>query len=190
MLGFHRQIAEAVDQFILQVDHFFNRFHVFDAFVHLDLLVAVANIAIRNISIFRQHDFHFRNHFFLHAGAALFNRLFKHLRIQIKADRIDKAVLLRTEQIARPANRQIAHGDFKARAKFGEFLDRHQAFFCDIGQHFIALIHEISICYAARASDAAAQLIELRQAHAVGIIDDQCIDVRYINAGFDDRRRH
>src|SRR5690606_39921011 len=43
-VGFIWHITETVDQFILQLDHFFCRLYAFDTFVHLNLLVAVADI--------------------------------------------------------------------------------------------------------------------------------------------------
>ena len=41
-----------------------------------------------------------------------------------------------------------------------------------------------------RAADAAAQLVQLREAEAVGALDDDRVGGRHVDAGLDDRRAH
>ena len=41
-----------------------------------------------------------------------------------------------------------------------------------------------------RAADAAAQLVQLREAEPVGAVDDDRVGARDVDAGFDDRRAH
>ena len=51
------------------------------------------------------------------------------------------------------------------------------------------LIEEIGVGAVRRPPDATAQLVELGQTERVGVVDDDGIDVRDIDAGLDDRRR-
>ena len=96
--------------------------------------------------------------------------------------------MLRPEQISRAADRQIAHRDFEAGTELGEFLDRLQTFLRHFVQHFVPLIGKVGVSDPVGTADPAAQLVQLGQPHLVGIMHDQRVDVRDIDAGLDDRR--
>ena len=109
------------------------------------------------------------------------------LHIHIIADVDHVAGLLGAEQVARAADLEIAHGDLEARAELRKVADRVEALLGDLGQHLVAPEGQIGRGPARRAADAAADLVELRKAHLVGVLDDQGVDVRDVDAGLDDR---
>ncbi len=50
------------------------------------------------------------------------------------------------------------------------------------------LVQQVGVGARGAAADAAAELVELRQAEAVGVVDDDRVDVGDVEAGLDDRR--
>ena len=96
------------------------------------------------------------------------------------------AALLGAKDIARAADLQIAHGNAEARAELRKLPNGGQALFRRFGQRFLRLHGEIGIGYAVGTPHAAAQLIQLGQAEAVGVIDDHGIGARHIQAVFND----
>ena len=54
--------------------------------------------------------------------------------------------------------------------------------------HHVAREHEIGVGLVLRAADAAAELVEIGEAEAVGAVDDDRVGVRDIEAALDDRR--
>ena len=71
------------------------------------------------------------------------------------------ARLLGAEQVARAADLEVAHRDLEARAELRIFADGLEALFCDLGEHLAFAERQIGVGMAARAADAAAQLMEL-----------------------------
>ncbi len=59
-----------------------------------------------------------------------------------------------------------------------------------LGQRHVSWIEEVGVGALTRAADAAAQLMQLGQAHPVGAVDDEGVGVRDVDAGLDDRRAH
>ena len=98
------------------------------------------------------------------------------------------AGLFRAQQIARTANFQVAHGNLEAGAELRVFADGVEPLFRDLGQDFSLAERELRIGVAARTAHAAADLVQLRKAQPVGVLDDERVDVRDINAGFNDGR--
>ena len=98
--------------------------------------------------------------------------------------------LLRAEQTARSAYLKVAHGDLEARAELGKLADGLKALFRYLGENLVLTEREIGRGAARAASDAAADLVQLGKTHFVRVLDDEGVDVRDINAGFDDRRAH
>src|SRR5215204_4498031 len=96
--------------------------------------------------------------------------------------------LLCTEDVACSANLHVAHGDAHAGAELGRFLNRLEASLCLLGEYFGGFVQEIRVRAVGAAPDTAAELIELCQPEAVGVVDDDGVDVRDVDAGFDDRR--
>ena len=57
-----------------------------------------------------------------------------------------------------------------------------------VGQRI--LIQQDAVGLVRAAADAAAQLVQLRQAEPLGVLDDHDRRVRHVDADLDDRRRH
>ena len=91
------------------------------------------------------------------------------------------------EQVAGPADFEVAHGDFEAGAEGGVFLHGVEAFAGIAGgRSNVAGQHQVGIGLGAGAPDAAAELVEVGQAEQIGAVDEDGIGVRDIDAGFDD----
>ncbi len=85
-------------------------------------------------------------------------------RVEVEADGVDEAGLLRAEQVARAANLQVLHGDAEARAKLGRLEDGAQPLLGDGGELVILGVEEVGVGLVRAAPDAPAQLVELREA--------------------------
>ena len=92
------------------------------------------------------------------------------------------------EEISRAADFEIAHGDFESRAECGVFLDRVDAFASIAGGDHVARQEQDRVGFFTGASDAAAELIEIGEAKAVGAVDDDRVGVGDVDAGLDDCR--
>ena len=78
------------------------------------------------------------------------------------------------------------HREIEAAAELLHRLDRFETFPRLCGQRF-GLHQQIGVSLMVRASDAAAQLVQLRQAEAVGTVHQDGVGGRHIDAGLDDR---
>ena len=96
--------------------------------------------------------------------------------------------LLRAQKAARAADLQIAHGDAEAGVELRKLADGAQALFGDLAQLAPAPEGQVRARAPVRAADTAAQLVQLGKTHAVGVLDDEGVDVRHIDAGLDDGR--
>src|SRR5208282_4936419 len=107
--------------------------------------------------------------FFALEGA---DALLEQLTIQLEAHSGDVPALLGTEQVARAADFQVAHGDFESAAEAGVLLNGADAF-ARIGQKTgMTRQEQISISLVFETPDAAPQLIEIAQAETVGPVND------------------
>ena len=110
---------------------------------------------------------------------------FQHLgvRAEIRHVHLRQTVLARAEEIAGAAQTQILLGDLKA--VVGLAHDRKA------GLDLLALVvrDKDAPALVPAAPDAAAQLMELAEAEALGILDDHQRGVRHVHADLDDRRR-
>ncbi len=100
------------------------------------------------------------------------------------------SVLVRAEDVARSANFKVAQGDFEARAELCEVTDGGKALLRHVGDGFSAGEREVGEGAPVGAPYPAPELIELRQAEAVGVFDDEGVAVRHVNAAFYDGGAH
>ena len=100
------------------------------------------------------------------------------------------ARLLGAEQVARAADLEVAHRDLEARAEVGELADRLQPLVRLLGELVVGRVQEVRVRALAAPADAAAQLVELREAEQVGAVDDERVHRRHVEAALDDRRAH
>ena len=95
-------------------------------------------------------------------------------------------MLLLAQKIARATNRQVAHGNLKAAAKFSKVTNGRQPLFTKFRQHLVWLIHKIGIGNAIAAANPSPNLVELRQSHSIGIFNKQRVNVGNVDAGLND----
>ena len=98
------------------------------------------------------------------------------------------AGLLGAEHVARAADLEVAHGDLEARTERRIFADGRQALLRDLAQRLAVAVAQVGVGVARGAADAAADLMQLRQTHAVRVLDDERVGVRDVDAGLDDGR--
>jgi len=115
---------------------------------------------------------------------------FQHFEVKIKANAAHVARLHFAQDVARAAQAQVFHGHLKTGAEVVHVEDHPQAFASKFRRFFEIGHDEIGIRLPGRTPHPAAQLIELAQAEHVGIVHDQGIGPRKIQAGFDDGRAH
>ncbi len=80
--------------------------------------------------------------------------------------------LLRAQQIARAADFQIPHGNFKAGTKFRKIPYGAEALFRDFRQSLVWLIGKVGIGMAVGTTDPPAKLVQLRQPQPVGVFNN------------------
>ena len=117
------------------------------------------------------------------------DRLHQHLREQVEADRREVAGLLGAEQRAGAADLEVAHGDLDAAAQVGVLADGHEALGGLLGQRLVRREQEVRVGLDVAAADSALELVELREAQALRVLDDERVGVRVVDAGLDDGGR-
>ena len=93
------------------------------------------------------------------------------------------------QDIAGAADLQVAHGDGKAGAHLAEFFDRFQSPRGSRREVLVRIQEEIAIGPVDVTAHAAAKLVQIGQAVAVGLVDEDGVGVGDVQAALDDRRR-
>ncbi len=155
--------------------------------VHVQLGLLDVDVVVREIV--RNVHRHVGRHEF---GAAFSSHepvygLVQHTEIEIEADGLYEARLFRPEQVPRPAHLEILESHSEPCTELGVVLQHLQP---ALG----FLIHrvrdqQVAVGAPVRPTDAAAQLVELRQPEVIGAVDEHGIGVGYIESGLDDHRR-
>ena len=91
-------------------------------------------------------------------------------------------MLLGTQQVPRAADLQVAQRDLEALAQLVQAGDHVEPLVRLLGQRPARVVEEVGVSAPSRATNAAAQLIQLRQAEAVGALDDDRVDVGDVEA--------
>ena len=99
------------------------------------------------------------------------------------------AGLLGAEEIAGAADLKVAHGELEAGAELLELLDGAQAPLGVGGDRAVAGQEEVGVGLVTVAPHPAAELVELRKAEAVGVVDEDRVDRRDVDTVLDDRGR-
>jgi len=115
-----------------------------------------------------------------------FHAVFEEAAIHLIADGGDVAGLFSAQEIACAADFEVAHGDLKASAEHAELFDGHEAFAGNIGELAIFGEDEVAIGAMLAAANAAAELVQIGEAVAVGLVDDHGVGGGDIDARFDD----
>ena len=96
------------------------------------------------------------------------------------------AVLLGPKDVARAADLQIAHGDAEARAELRELADGLQPLLGGLGEHLVRADGEVGVGLAVAAAHTTPQLVQLAQAEAIRVKDDQRVGGGHVQAALDD----
>jgi hypothetical protein len=113
--------------------------------------------------------------------------LAQHLRVQVEADERHVARLLGPEQGPRSPDLQIAHRHLDAAAQVGELADRGEPVDRLLRERRGVAEQEQGVRAHMAAPDPALQLVELGQAEALGVLDDERVGVRVVDPRLDDR---
>ena len=84
-------------------------------------------------------------------------------------------MLLCAKQVSGAAYFQIAHGNFKACAKFSKIADGLQTLFGNFTKLLVAPVHKISVRQARRTAYPAAHLVKLRKAEVFRTVYNNCV---------------
>ena len=114
--------------------------------------------------------------------------VFEQLAVHLVADGGDVPRLLRAEDVAGPANLEVAHADLEARAQLAELLDRLEPLLRRRRDHLVRIDDEVGVGPQLGPADAAAELVQVGEAVDVGLVDDDGVGVGNIEAALDDRR--
>ncbi len=134
-----------------------------------------------------------RRQVFLAGGVALARKVHRrcqHLGEQVEAHRAHVAALLGAQQAARAADLQVAHGNAHAAAQLGVLAERGKARHRFLGKGDVVGEQEVGVGLRARAPHAALQLVHLRQAQPLRVLDDERVGVRVVDAALDDGGGH
>ena len=184
------QRAEAVHEFLRYALDFGRGAGARDALVQRDAREAVLDVVLGEVGVHAQ--FHAGLHGLVERASAAkgLDGLLDEADIGLKADFGDEAVLLLAQEVAGPADFEVAHGELVAAAEVGELLEGLQA-----GHGFLRNLaaggdDEESLREHAAAPDAAAHLVKLADAEVVRVDDDDGVRVGHVEAGLDDARAH
>ena len=100
----------------------------------------------------------------------------------------DVAALLRAQQVAGAADLEVAQRHLEAGAQLARLEDRRESLLRYLVEHAVLRVRQVGVGLVGGAADAASELVHLREAEAVGAVDDHRVDVRDVDAGLDDRR--
>ena len=182
-----RRLSEAVHQLLQHVFIFFIVFDSGNSFIGVKLQGFVADIAVGKIGV-NAHIYggliilgHFDAFGFLHSLA-------EHFAVKVIPYGFHVSGLFRPQQISCSADLQVAHCYFEAAAQFREFTDCMKPLFCHFPQHFVSPVHKKCVGRPVRTSHTPSQLVQLRQAHLVRVVDNHCVHIGDIHTGLNDRR--
>src|SRR5580698_6383604 len=120
----------------------------------------------------------------------LLHSLLEQANIRVVAYGFDVAVLFTAEQVPRAAQLQIERRDFEPGAQVAEFLQRRQTLARNLGKLRIGGHQHVGVGTPVPAPHAAAQLIQLAEAIALRVLNDDGVREWNIDAILDDRGRH
>ena len=95
-------------------------------------------------------------------------------------------VLLRPEDVAGAADLQVPQGNAEARAELGEFPDGAEPLLGGLGENLVLPDGEVGVGLLGGTADPAPQLVELAQAEAVRVEDDQGVGGGDVQTALDD----
>ncbi len=116
----------------------------------------------------------------------LVDGFFEHGGVHLEADGLDVAGLFSSEHVACAAELEVEGGDLESCAEVGELLEGGEAAACDLGELGVWGDEQVGVGAAVGAAYAAAELVELGEAVAVGAVDDDGVGEGDVEAVLDD----
>ena len=102
----------------------------------------------------------------------------------------DEAALLRSQHIARPTDIEVLHGDMDTASQLGKVLNGLQSSARLLTQRAEWRREQVAERLTIASSHSATELVEVGQTELLGVIDNNGIGVRHVDAAFDDAGRH
>ena len=102
----------------------------------------------------------------------------QHVVVELEADLLHVAALALAEHFAGAADLEVVHREVEARAELFHLLDRVEPLLRLLGQLAHVGHQQVGVGLVVRPADAAAQLVQLRQAELVGAADDDGVGAR------------
>ena len=189
--GRRRQRPEAIDHLGFQVVEPFGVRGAGHALVELQ-----ADVYVRNVVLGQQ-----RRQLQVHLGpggerrlevgiAALAQRrhcALEELEVEADADLLDLSALFLAEELAGAADLEVLRREREPGPEVFERLNRLEALTCVLGERCRRWRDQVRPGAVVRTTDATAKLVQLREAKAVGAVDQDRVRSRYVDAGLDNR---
>ena len=116
--------------------------------------------------------------------------LLQNLLIGFVAEVGDEAALFGPQHVAGSPDVEVLHGDVDAAAQLGEVLDCLQAAACLLRKARQRRGEEVAESFPVAPPDASAQLVQVGEAELLGIVDDDRVGIRHVDAALDDAGRN
>ena len=116
------------------------------------------------------------------------HRLLHHLRVELEADGGDVPDCCLPSRLPAPRISRSCAASRKPPPRSSSSCSTRSRFCASARDQVLAGDQEVGVGALVRAADAAAQLVELRQAEVVGAVDDDGVGARDVEPGLDDRR--
>ena len=149
-------------------------------------LVHLGHVLLREVEIGREVDGDLGDFHLCRLAARLGHCLAQHLGEEIEAHAREVAVLLGAHERAGATNLEVAHGNAHAAAQVLVLVDGRKAISCLGRERGRGGEHEVRIRLRSATPNAALELVELGQAKALGVLDDQRVGARVVDAALDD----
>ena len=114
------------------------------------------------------------------------HRLLQNLLVGLVAEVGDKAALLCSEQVAGTTNVKVLHCNLNAGAQVAETLDGIQSAHCHRGERTLRRNGEVAERLAVAASHTPTELVQIAQTVVLGVVDNDGVHVRHVDATLDD----
>ena len=113
--------------------------------------------------------------------------LVKQLDIEVVADALDISVLLGTEKVTDTADFHIAQCNLEARTELRKLADGFKPLFRNLRKSLSGAVGEVCVCLSFASTDSTADLVKLRKAEVVGILNNQRVRIRKVDTSLNNR---